>query len=276
MPTAARAQRRLLADVRQPGPAAVHPRPAARGQLQRHDRRPGLLPRQHHSGRAASTRPRRRCSTCSRCPTPRRPATNFNNYTFQTVQDWPRNDQVLRVDYNIAQNTTMYGRLQFGYEKRAGGGLVPRLGRRMAAAAEQVRDRHGQLRQHAAAHLQPDALRRGDGRRELGAPVHQRVRRRGARRATTARIVLPGLPQFFPQANPDGTCCRTPRSPAARRERSASFNTDNRWPFFGFNTLWNVSGNITKIAGLAQHQGRACSSSTRPARRSGRRPTTAR
>ena len=36
------------------------------------------------------------------------------------MQDWPRNDQVLRVDYNIAQNTTMYGRLQYGYEKRAG------------------------------------------------------------------------------------------------------------------------------------------------------------
>src|SRR5262245_1144087 len=40
------------------------------------------------------------------------PNAAFNNYTFQTVQDWPRNDQVLRMDYNIAQNTTMYGRLQ--------------------------------------------------------------------------------------------------------------------------------------------------------------------
>ena len=37
------------------------------------------------------------------------------------MQDWPRNDQVLRMDWNVAQNTTMYGRLQFGYEKRAGG-----------------------------------------------------------------------------------------------------------------------------------------------------------
>ena len=27
---------------------------------------------------------------------------NGNNYSFQTVQDWPRNDQVLRVDYNVA------------------------------------------------------------------------------------------------------------------------------------------------------------------------------
>ncbi len=47
--------------------------------------------------------------------------TNQYNYTFQTVQDWPRNDQVLRMDWNVGPDTTFYGRLQFGYEKRAGG-----------------------------------------------------------------------------------------------------------------------------------------------------------
>ena len=29
--------------------------------------------------------------------------TNQYNYVFQTVQDWPRNDQVLRVDWNVAR-----------------------------------------------------------------------------------------------------------------------------------------------------------------------------
>ena len=84
-------------------------------------------------------------------------------------------------------------------------GLVPRLRRRMAAAAEQVRDRHGQLRQHAAPHLQPDAVRRSDGRRELGAPVHQRVRRRGARRqrpADRAARVPAVLPAGEPRRDP--------------------------------------------------------------------------
>ena len=47
--------------------------------------------------------------------------TNQYNYVFQTEQDWPRNDQVLRIDWNVATNTTAYGRLQFGYEKRSGG-----------------------------------------------------------------------------------------------------------------------------------------------------------
>ena len=59
--------------------------------------------------------------------------TNQYNYTFQTVQDWPRNDQVLRVDWNVAPKTTFYGRLQFGYEKRAGGVSLLGLARRLAA-----------------------------------------------------------------------------------------------------------------------------------------------
>ncbi len=47
--------------------------------------------------------------------------TNQYNYVFQTAQDWPRDDQVLRIDWNVAPKTTMYGRLQWGYEKRSGG-----------------------------------------------------------------------------------------------------------------------------------------------------------
>jgi hypothetical protein len=46
---------------------------------------------------------------------------NQYNYVFQTVQDWPRDDQVLRFDWNVAHNTTYYQRWQYGYEKRSGG-----------------------------------------------------------------------------------------------------------------------------------------------------------
>ena len=45
-----RAAGRLLADARLPGSAHQHQGPAARGRVQRADRRPGLLPREHHSG----------------------------------------------------------------------------------------------------------------------------------------------------------------------------------------------------------------------------------
>ena len=46
--------------------------------------------------------------------------TNQYNYVFQTEQDWPRNDQVLRVDWNIAEHDGVRS-AQFGYEKRSGG-----------------------------------------------------------------------------------------------------------------------------------------------------------
>src|SRR5205814_2648919 len=43
------------------------------------------------------------------------------NYTFQSSFDHPRNDQVLRVDWNVAPNTTFYSRVNFGYEAFKGG-----------------------------------------------------------------------------------------------------------------------------------------------------------
>ena len=79
--------------------------------------------------------------------------------------------------------------------------------------------------------------------------------------------MLPGFPQFFPQANPTGflpNATFTGGTPGT----VASFQTDNRWTFFGFNTLWNVSGNITKIAGSHNMKaGLFVEHTTRPAQR---------
>ena len=88
-----------------------------------------------------------------------------------------------------------------------------------------------------------------------------------ARDINDRRIVLPGFPQFFPQANPDGilpNATFTGGTPGT----VGSFNTDNRWPFFGFNTLWNFSGNLTKIAGSHNIKtGLFVEHTTRPAQR---------
>ena len=59
-----------------------------------------------------------------------------------------------------------------------------------------------ELRQHAAAHVQPDDVRRVHRRRELGAPEHAARSTRRRRTRNDRTLVLPGLPQFFPQANP--------------------------------------------------------------------------
>ena len=44
-----------------------------------------------------------------------------HNYTFQSAFEQPRNDQVLRVDWNVAPKTLFYSRLNFGYEAFKGG-----------------------------------------------------------------------------------------------------------------------------------------------------------
>ena len=64
--------------------------------------------------------------------------TNQYNYTYQNVQDRPRNDQVLRIDWNVSRNTTFYARVQYGYEETRRRRLVPGFDRSgLAAAAEQ-------------------------------------------------------------------------------------------------------------------------------------------
>ena len=45
---------------------------------------------------------------------------NLYNYTFQTVTDWPRNDQVLRVDWNVGPRRPCTAACSSAYEKRAG------------------------------------------------------------------------------------------------------------------------------------------------------------
>jgi hypothetical protein len=192
---------------------------------------------------------------------------NGNNYAFQTVQDWPRNDQVTRIDWNVAQATTFYSRVQFGYEKRAGG--VSFLGSTGAGWPQQPSkyeiDTFGIV--NTLLHTFSPSLFS-----EVTVGVnwsHQYTSAldAAARDANDRNIVLPGLPQFFPQANPDGilpNATFTGGIPGT----IAQFNNDNRWPFYGFNTLWNFSGNLTKVTGAHNLKtGLFVEHTTRPAQR---------
>jgi hypothetical protein len=197
-------------------------------------------------------------------PTP----TNANNYTFQTVQDWPRNDQVLRMDWNVAEATTFYSRLQFGYEKRAGG--VSFLGSTAAGWPQQPSkyeiDTFGIV--NTLLHTFSPTL---FGEATVGVNwAHQYTSAldEAAKRNNDRTIVLPGFRQFFPQANPDNLLPQATFG-GGLEGNIASFNVESRWPFFGYNTLWNFSGNITKIAGAHNVKtGLFLEHTTRPAQRS--------
>ena len=192
--------------------------------------------------------------------------TNQYNYVFQTVQDWPRNDQVLRVDWNVSPSTTAYGRLQFGYEKRSGGvSLLGSVGGWPQMATKYEIDTVSYV--NTLLHTFSPTL---FGEFTVGvnwshqntSPVDE-----AARDANDRRLVLPGMPQFFPQANP---LYILPQATFAGGTpgTAASFGIEQRFPFFGFNTLFNVSGNITKVNGAhTMKAGLFVEHTTRPAAR---------
>jgi hypothetical protein len=197
---------------------------------------------------------------------------NQYNYTFQTVQDWPRNDQVLRMDWNVRQNTTFYSRVQFGYEKRAGG--VSFLGSTGAGWPQQPSkyeiDTFGivnTLLHTFSSTLYSEVTVGVNWSHQYTSALDEAAKRNNDR-----TIVLPGLTQFFPQANPDNLMPQATFNggiPSLNNNSIASFNVESRWPFYGFNTLWNFSGNLTKIAGSHNIKtGLFVEHTTRPAQRS--------
>ena len=190
------------------------------------------------------------------------------NYVFQTVQDWPRNDQVLRMDWNVADKTTFYSRVQFGYEKRAGG--VSFLGSTGAGWPQQPSkyeiDTFGVVNTllHTFNATTFSEVTVGVN----WSHQYTSALNAAARDANDRTIVLPGLTQFFPSANPDNLMPQASFS-GGIPGTIASFNVESRWPFFGYNTLWNFSGNLTKVMGSHNMKtGLFVEHTTRPAQRS--------
>jgi len=197
---------------------------------------------------------------------------NGNNYAFQTVQDWPRNDQVLRMDWNVAPKSTFYTRLQWGYEKRAGG--VSFLGSTGAGWPQQPSKYEIDTVSYVSTLLHTfnnstfaEATVGVNWSHQYTSPLDQ-----ASQDANDRTKVLPSFRQFFPDANPLNSMPQASFAggiPSQNNNSIASFNVESRWPFFGFNRLWNFSGNLTKIAGTHNMKtGLFVEHTTRPAQRS--------
>ncbi|MEO8078654.1 MAG: carboxypeptidase regulatory-like domain-containing protein, partial [Acidobacteriota bacterium] len=192
--------------------------------------------------------------------------TNQYNYVFQTVQDWPRNDQVLRMDWNVAQNTTAYGRLQWGYEKRAGG--VSFLGSgggwpQQPSKYEIDTVSYVNTLLHTFNQTTFSELTVGVNWSHQYTSAFDAA----ARDLNDSTLRLPGWRQFFPQANPDNLLPNAIFG-GGLPGSIASVQSDSRWPFYGFNTLFNISGNLTKVKGAHNMKtGLFVERTTRPAQR---------
>jgi hypothetical protein len=171
---------------------------------------------------------------------------NQYNYTTQLTLDWPRNDQVLRVDWNVGPQTTVYGRLQFGYDKRAGpqsfaftGGWPQMDGQLETESIGYVNT----LLHSFNATTFLEATAGVNWGYQYASAVNQ-----AALDANTRSKVLPGLPQFFPDANPlDLLPNATFNGPASLGTTIGFFQYERRFPYYGYNTPWNFLVSLTKL-----------------------------
>jgi hypothetical protein len=172
---------------------------------------------------------------------------NQYNYTFQTLTDWPRNDQVLRMDWNVGPKTTVYGRVQVGNEKRAGatntfafmGGWPQMDGKLETESISYVNT----LLHSFGSRTFLDVTAGVNWQDQHASAVSQAVLD-----ANTRSRVLPGLPQFFPEANPLDILPNATFNGSAMPGTIGFFLYERRFPYYAYATLWNLSASLTRVA----------------------------
>jgi Carboxypeptidase regulatory-like domain len=171
---------------------------------------------------------------------------NLYNYVFQIVHDYPRDDQVLRLDWNAGPRTTVYGRVQFGYEKRAGSsntfafmGGWPQMDGKLES--ENISYVTTVLHSFNPATFMEATAGVNWGFQQASAMSQ------AALDANRRASVLPGFPGFFPEANPLDLLPNATFNGNAVPGTIGFFLYERRFPYYGYNTLWNFAGNLTRI-----------------------------
>ncbi len=191
------------------------------------------------------------------------------NYTFQSSFEHPRNDQVLRVDWNVAPKTTFYSRVNFGYEAFKGGwGFVlnnanwPQLP--IAYEIHSYGVVNTLLHTFTPTLVMEVTVGVNHGKQTV-APLTQADLDRNDRN----NVGLSGLPVFFPTANPSRIVPNASFGASGLALANiASLGVEGRYPFFGQNDIWNSSVNVTKVAGThTMKAGLFFEHTTRPAAR---------
>ena len=170
------------------------------------------------------------------------------NYTFQMVNDWPRDDQVLRLDWNAGPRTTVYGRLQFGYENRSGlsapfgfTGFFPRMASRFETEAISY--------VNTVLHtINPTTFLEATAGVNWGFQ-HASALNQAELDANTRSRVLPEFPAFLPEGNPLDLLPNASFAGGISPLYAPIVMYERRFPFAGSSTLWNFSGSLTKIRG---------------------------
>jgi hypothetical protein len=177
------------------------------------------------------------------------------NYTYQNELDKPRHDQVLRVDYNIRQDTTFYTRVQFGNEVNSRG-YNAFLGAGTGNGGNAGWPQFGTSYEVGSVSMVNTLLHTFNstmvgevtiGRNwaeQLVSHISQAELDRNDR-----RVVLGGLGQFFPSANPQYLVPQISFGGTNALPNTRGVGVADRYPFNAKNIIWNYSANLSKVAG---------------------------
>ena len=177
----------------------------------------------------------------------------FNNQFEGTVEKL-RLDQVLRVDWNVAPNTTFYSRLQFGHEVCARGYV--------ASGCPANLFLHQNLQQMQNSYdidtfgivntllhtFNPSTVLEVTAGLNHSAQVVYALDQ--SELDKVSRSLLPGVPSFFPQANPLNVIpnMNFGGSNALPGTRNLG-GFEGRYPFDAKNPTWDFTANLTKLKG---------------------------
>ncbi len=165
------------------------------------------------------------------------------NYVFDLPVDNPYRNEVLRVDYNISSKANFYSRGLYNSMSQSGdacclsGISFPHMpldykfpGKGIVASLT-----------YTFSPTLVNEFSAGLSRADQSLVIPQDSLDRNNRNKLNL-----GLPQFFPQANPlelvpNATFGGVPNAP--------SISLESRFPFFGTQSIWNITDNLSKIRG---------------------------
>jgi outer membrane receptor protein involved in Fe transport len=192
------------------------------------------------------------------------------NYTFQSAYDQPRNDQVVRVDWNVAPKTLFYSRVNFGYEAYKGGwGFV--LNNANWPQLPIAYEIHSYGVVNTLLHtFSPTTVLEVTVGVNHGKQTVQPLTDQDLTRNDRNQVGLAGLPQFFPEANPSRIVPNANFGASGLALANLpQLGVEGRYPFFGQNDIWNSSANLTRVMGAHNLKaGLFYEYTTRPAARS--------
>ncbi|MGH7461211.1 MAG: hypothetical protein ACREMA_09310, partial [Longimicrobiales bacterium] len=172
------------------------------------------------------------------------PARTFNN-VFQSTVDQPRDEDILRIDWNVGPKTVFYARGIRNFEAFRGdfnfvlaSNVWPQFPINYSIQSAGVVS----TLVHTFRPTLINEFTFGINRAlQLVSPLNQA----GLEKNDRSKLGL-SLPQFFPQSNPSNLI---PNATFGGVPSAPQLNIEQRYPFFGTNNIWNWSDNLSWVRG---------------------------